>query len=193
MTMSLIWVLMIICSVVFSILGGCTEAVSAAAMEGATAGITLSMTLAGSLCLWSGLAKVMEKGGINRILAKILSPILARIYPMTSKDETAMGYLSANISANLLGLGNAATPLGIAATKRMKVLQGSDEAGDELCRLIIMNTASIQLIPSTVAAARAAAGSVSPFDILPAVWVTSLCSVIAGLTAAFFFSKIWRS
>ena len=99
------------------------------------------------------------------------------------------GYLSGNVCANLLGLGNAATPLGIQAARRLA--EGRTTANNQLCRLIVLNTASIQLIPTTVAAVRAAAGSASPFDILPAVWVTSLCSAGAGVTAAWLLGKVW--
>ncbi len=193
MAMSFIWTGMVAVSILFSIFGGCTEAVSSAALEGAAAGITLALSLAGTLCLWSGLVRVMEYAGLNRVLARLLSPLLRRIYPEASRDEQAIGCISANVSANLLGLGNAATPLGIEAARRMKALSGSDEASDEMCRFVVMNTASIQLIPTTVAAVRAAAGARSPFDILPAVWVTSLCSVAVGLAAAFALQRLWRA
>ena len=192
MAMSVIWTGMIAVSILFSLFGGCAPQVSAAALEGASAGIRLALSLAGSLCLWSGLVKVMEAAGLNRLLAKGFAPLLRRLYPEASRDETALGFISANVSANLLGLGNAATPLGIEAARRMQQLSGGDTATDEMCRFVVMNTASIQLIPATVAAVRAAAGSASPFAILPAVWVTSLCSVSAGLAAAFAFARLWR-
>ena len=95
-----------------------------------------------------------------------------------------MGYLTANISANLLGLGNAATPMGIAAVRRMQKNSRPGEATDEMCLLIVMNTASIQLLPTTVAAVRASLGAAAPFDILPAVWLTSIASVGMGILAA---------
>lgn len=182
---------MVAISIIFSLFGGCAGAVSAAALEGAAAGVTLSLSLAGALCLWSGLARVMEVGGLNRALARLLAPLLRRLYPRASRDEKAIGCISANVSANLLGLGNAATPPGVEAVRRMRELSGSDAADAELCRFVVMNTASIQLLPATVAAARAAAGAAAPFDILPAVWVTSLCSVAAGLAAAFALERVW--
>ena len=192
MAMSLIWTGMVAASILFSLWNGCADTVAAAALEGAAAGIHLTLSLAGTLCLWSGLVKVMERAGLSRKLARLLSPLLRRIFPQASQDETAAGCISANVSANLLGLGNAATPPGIEAVRRMHALSGSDEASDELCRLVVMNTASIQLIPTTVAAARAAAGSAAPFDILLPVWITSLCSVSAGLLAAAGLGKVWR-
>lgn len=189
--MSFIWTGMVLFSLLFALPGGCAGAVSAAALEGAASGVRLSLSLAGTLCLWSGLVKVMEQAGLDRKLARLLSPLLRRLFPEAGKDEQTMGSICANVSANLLGLGNAATPLGIEAVRRMK--GGADTASNELCRLVVMNTASIQLLPTTVAALRGAAGAVSPFDILPAVWVTSLCSVSAGLAAAFLFQRVWRT
>ena len=192
MAMSWIWSGMVAASVLFSIWGGCTGAVAAAALEGAAAGIRLALSLAGAMCLWSGLMEVLEASGLGAGLTRLLGPLLRRVFPRAGRDPRAAGYLSANVSANLLGLGNAATPMGIAAARRMRELAGSDEADDELCRLVVLNTASIQLIPATVAAARAAAGSAAPFDILPAVWVTSLASVAAGLGAAALLGRLWR-
>ncbi|MBR4308423.1 MAG: spore maturation protein A [Oscillospiraceae bacterium] len=155
-----------------------------AIMEGAQKSIEISISLAGPLCLWSSVAKVMERSGFTQILGKILHPFFRKLFPESAKDPQALGYLSSNLSANLLGLGNAATPMGIAAAKRMQQLHGTADASDELCRLIILNTASIQLLPTTVASVRAALGSAAPFDILPGVWICSLCSVTMGLLGA---------
>ena len=123
----------------------------------------------------------MEHAGITRMLSRLLRPLLHRVFPSTKEDAALAGSLSANICANFLGLGNAATPMGIQAAQRMK---RGGTATDELCRLIVLNTASIQLIPANVAAVRSALGCATPFDILPAVWVTSLCSAGLGVTAA---------
>ena len=117
-------------------------------------------------------------------LGKLLRPVFRTLFPKAGRDEEALGYLSANVSANLLGLGNAATPMGIAAVKRMQELEKSHIASDEMCLLIVMNTASIQLLPTTMASVRASLGASSAFDILPAVWVSSVCSVCAGIFAA---------
>ena len=144
----------------------------------------MALSLAGPLCLWSGLAHVMEQAGLTEKLAVLLRPLLARLFPQSAKDPATLGHIAANMTANLLGLGNAATPLGIAAVKRMARHAPPGAASDEMCRLIVTNTASIQLIPTTVATVRLANGCATPFDILPAVWVTSLCSVTAGLLAA---------
>lgn len=184
MIMGIVWAVMLLFSVLAAILGGKLGSLTPAALEGAQNAIELCISLAGALCLWSGVAKVMEKAGLMKKLGKLMRPVFRRLFPQASRDETALGYLTANVSANLLGLGNAATPMGIETVKRMKALSNSNTASDEMCLLVVMNTASIQLLPTTVASLRASLGANSPFDILPAVWLTSLCSVSAGVFAA---------
>lgn len=168
------------------------SALAAAIPQGAQSGITLAISLAGSICLWTGVGKLMEHTGITKALSKLLMPILKRLFPKTQTDETARHYLCANICANILGLGNAATPMGIQAAKRLRDPSRPGVATDELCRLIVLNTASIQLIPANVAAIRSGLGAAAPFDILPAVWVTSICSATAGLVAAWIMGAVRR-
>lgn len=168
------------------------SALAAAIMEGSQAGITISVAMAGSICLWSGIQKVMEGAGITAMLSKMLLPMLGKIFPESRNDAALAGHLSANVCANLLGLGNAATPMGIAAAKRLSAHASPGIAGDSLCRLVVLNTASIQLIPANVAALRASLGCATPFDILPAVWITSFCSAGLGLSAAILLGKLWK-
>ena len=132
----------------------------------------------------------MEKAGVTALLSKCIAPLLHRLFPSTREDATLSGYLSGNICANLLGLGNAATPMGIRAVQKMA--RGKTTATDEMCRLIVLNTASIQLIPANVAAVRNSLGCATPFDILPAVWITSLCSAGLGVLAAVILERWWR-
>ena len=190
MVMSFIFSGILGISVVFALLTGRGSALSAAVPQGAQAGVTLAISLAGSLCLWSGVGALMERIGLTRALSRLLRPVLHRLFPSARKDQQLAGALSANICANFLGLGNAATPMGIQAAQRL-AKDSKGQANDQLCRLIVMNTASIQLIPATVAAVRSSLGCKSPFDILPAVWVTSICSVSLGLLAAWVFGKVW--
>lgn len=184
MLMGGIWVGMLVIALGAALVGGNSAQLLPAALEGASAAISLCVKLAGSLCLFGGLAKVMELSGLTRKLGRLLQPIFRRLFPQTATDPEALGYLTANVSANVLGLGNAATPMGIAAVRRMQALSKSSTATDEMCRLIVMNTASVQLLPTTVASLRASMGAASPFDILPAVWISSLVSVSAGMIAA---------
>ena len=134
----------------------------------------------------------MEKAGFTAFLSKLLRPVLTKVFPSSKTDPHLAGSLSANICANFLGLGNAATPMGIQAAQRLAASSRNGVATNELCRLIVLNTASIQLIPATVAAVRTSLGCQTPFDILPAVWVTSICSAGLGLCAAWGFGRLWR-
>lgn len=192
MTMSWIWTGMLAVSFLCAIITGNGAALSAAVQKGAQSGLSLAISIGGSICLWTGVGKLMERSGITGVLTRLLSPVLGRIFPTTRINKQAGDYLSANVCANLLGLGNAATPMGIQAAKCLVDPKRPALATDELCRLIVLNTASIQLIPANVAAVRAGLGAVSPFDILPAVWVTSLCSAGIGLIAAWGLGKVWR-
>ncbi len=192
MAMAWIWSGMLLLAVLAGAISGQLGAVSAAAMAGAEQGAQLCLSLAGPLCLWAGLAAVLEGSGLSAKLAALLRPLLGRLFPVAARDAQALEKISGNFTANLLGLGNAATPLGIAAVQRMHQLSGGGAAAsDEMCRLIVLNTASIQLLPTTVAALRASAGAARPFAILPAVWLTSLGSVTVGLLAAGLFAR-WR-
>lgn len=183
MEMSWVWTGMVALSLVFGLLFGRMDEVSAAALEGARTAVELSISMAGILCLWSGVMEMMNASGLSAGLAKLFRPVLRRLLPNACRDEETLAAVSANVSANLLGLGNAATPLGIRAARRMARGLGG-VASDELCLLVVLNTASIQLIPATIASVRAAAGCETPFDILPAVWLASALSVAAGLAAA---------
>lgn len=181
--MSLVLLFFLIFSIICSTFNGTSAALSGALFQGAEAGVRLTVSLAGPLCLWCGLTHTMAETGVTQFLAKLLSPVLRRLFPRAWEDPEANRALCGNLSANLLGLGSAATPLGIRAACAMaKDADGC--ATNELCRLVVMNTASVQLIPSTVAALRAGLGAAAPFDIMPAVWLTSLCSVSAGLLLA---------
>ena len=178
-------------SLLFGCATGQLSAVSAAALTGAQSAVELCLSMAGAICLWSGVMTLMDRCGLSGKLAGLLRPLLRRILPNASRDSETLAALSANVSANLLGLGNAATPLGIRAATRMAQGCGG-VASDELCRLVVLNTASIQLLPTTVAAVRSAHGCAAPSDILPAVWLSSVLSVSAGLLAARVLQAIWR-
>ena len=178
-------------SLLFGCATGQLSAVSAAALTGAQSAVELCLSMAGAICLWSGVMTLMDRCGLSEKLAALLRPLLRRILPNASRDSETLAALSANVSANLLGLGNAATPLGIRAATRMAQGCGG-VASDELCRLVVLNTASIQLLPTTVAAVRSAHGCAAPFDILPAVWLSSVLSVSAGLLAARGLQAVWR-
>lgn len=182
--LSLFWLVFVGISLIFSIFSGAFAEVGNAAAEGAFAAVEFIMSVGGMICLWSAVMELMRQCGIAEALAKALKPVLRRLFPEASEHEEILSPLSANVSANLLGLGNAATPTGIKAAQGMAKLGRKGVASDELCRFVVLNTASIQLLPTTIAAIRGAEGAAMPFDILPAVWISSVASVTVGLLAA---------
>lgn len=190
MAMTVFWVAMVVISLVCGLATGNLSQVSQAASEGAQSAVTLCISMAGMLCLWNGVLEVMNRSGLTQKLRVLLLPVLRRLYPDFRGDGAVLDAVSANVCANLLGLGNAATPFGIRAAKGMAE-HYRGRAGDGLCLLVVCNTASIQLLPTTVAAIRSAAGCASPFDILPAVWLSSALALGAGLAAAKLLGRVW--
>ena len=182
---------MLVLSLLFGVLNGTIDQVGAAAMEGAGAAVELCLSMGGILCLWSGVMAILQRCGFTDALSRLFRPILCRLMPRACRDRETMAAVSANLSCNLLGLGNAATPLGIQAARRMAAGCGG-VASNELCLLVVLNTASVQLLPTTIAGVRSAWGSTSPFDILPAVWLASALSVTAGLLSAALFARLGR-
>lgn len=191
MTMAWIWTGMAVLSILCGLATGRGDLVAAAAVEGAQAAVELCVSIAGMLCLWTGVMEIMRRSGLAEGLSRLLRPVLSALFPQVSGDRGVMDSISANVSANLLGLGNAATPLGIEAVRRME-RKSPGTASDAMCMLVVCNTASIQLIPTTVAGVRLAAGCETPFDILPAVWLASAISVCVGILAAKVLARLWR-
>lgn len=189
--MSHIFLLFYVLCTAYAVLSGHTTEAGNAVAEGAGSAVSFIIGITGAVCLWSGVMEVMERSGITRGVSRLLRPILRRLLPKSSQHEEIMEAVTENVSANLLGLGNAATPAGIRAAKSMARMYGG-EAGNELCTFVVLNTASIQLLPTTIAAVRSAAGAASAFDIIPAVWISSVFSVCVGLMAAAILKRVWR-
>ena len=191
MALTWVWVGMVCMALVYGAATGQSAAVGAAAAQGVQQAVSFCLTVGGMICLRSGVMEVTRRSGIAAGLSRLLQPVLRRLFPRAARDAQTLDALSMNVSANLLGLGNAATPAGVRAAQAMARELRGDAASDELC-LLVLNTASIQLLPVTIAAVREAAGAAVPFDILPAVWVTSLCSVTVGLLTGKGLARIWR-
>lgn len=173
---------MILLSAVLGAMNGRISQVSAAALTESGKAITLVIGLAGVMCLWSGLMKVAERSGLTQRFSRMFSPLLRLLFPGLDARGPAAKAISMNVAANLLGLGNAATPLGIAAMRELEELNPNPTvASNHMVTFVVLNTASLQLIPTTTAALRLQAGAAAPFDILPAVWVTTACAVVSVL------------
>ena len=180
LTLSVLWVVCLVASVLYSCHAGTAHLLTAAFTEGLIAAADFCLSAGVMMVFWCGLFAVMEHAGLAAALSKLLRPVLRPLFPITAAHESVFSALTANVSANLLGLGNAATPMGIRAAQGIAKLP---KASRELACLVVMNTASIQLLPTTVASVRASLGCVAPLDILPCVLVSSVCSVAAGLCA----------
>ena len=182
MVLSWVWTGMVAIAIVYSLLTGRVDEAAKGAFDGAGQAVEISIAMAGVLCLWTGVMEVMKQSGLAAGLSRLLSPVLGWLFPSARKDGEAMEAISANVSANVLGLGNAATPMGIRAARRLQQLHGGGPmACRDLSTLLVLNTASVQLVPATLAGLRASLGAPRPFDILPHVWLTSVCALACAL------------
>ena len=176
-------------SMAFSIWKGTADGLSAAVLQSGEEALRLGFTLGGAMMLWGGILEIARESGLTRKVSAALRPLLGRIFARSKQDAAAMEAISMNVTANLFGLGNAATPFGLAAMERLRQQAPGDAATPDMVRFVVLNTASIQLLPTTVAVLRQSAGSAHPLEILPAVWLTSLASVAVGLLACRLLEK----
>lgn len=189
--LSKIWVAFLVLACVGGVLFGRMDTVSQAAAQGAGQAVGLLIEIVGLMMFWSGMMELVSASGLGRRIACAMQPVLRRIFGDAGRDAESMELVSANITANLLGLSNAATPLGLRAADCLYQTAGRRGTPDRVLMLIILNTTSIQLIPSTIAAVRAGFGASMPFDIMPAVWGASIGSVLAALTAAHLLRRFF--
>ena len=176
---------MLILSLLFGVLNGRMEQVSISAVNDCSSAVTLVIQLTGVMCLWSGLMRIAEESKLTDRLSSLFRPVMRLLFRDLPAGSKAAKAIVMNLTANLLGLGNAATPLGIAAMKELeKISPQKGAASNNMARLVVLNTASLQLIPTTTAALRLANGSAAPMEILPAVWLSSAVSVLAGIVTA---------
>jgi spore maturation protein A len=183
--MSVIWVLLLVASVVVAAVTGRVATLPGTIAESAAHAVTLSLGLVGVLALWMGLMKVAEAAGVVRAVGRIARPLLRRLFPSVPDDSPAMGAMVMNISANMLGLGNAATPFGIRAMEELeRTNPHPGTATDAQALFAALNTASVQLVPATVIALRASAGARQPADILGATLLASACATVAAVISS---------
>ena len=176
---------MIAVSVFCALATGRMQQLSEAVLAGAGNAVQLIFGMMGMMCAWTGLMKIADAGGLTAILSRLLALVLRRLFPAYPPESPAAKAICMNITANLLGLGNAATPMGLAAMKEMAAQnRGSHVADNSMVMFVVLNTASLQLIPTFMGTLRAQYGSAAPFDILPAVWMVSAIALVAGLLAA---------
>lgn len=185
---------LVLLSVIIGFAGGEAGTVSNALISSCSDAVTLCISLCGIICLWSGIMRVAQSSGLTSVIAKGLSPILTRLFKGISQKGEAMQFIILNITANLLGLGNASTPFGIAAVKALeKEEKTTDTASDNMILFVVLNTASLQLIPTTAAALRLKHGSAAPMEILSAVWIVSIANVLLTVLGAKLMGRLWKT
>ncbi len=189
--MNYIWCAMIIFSLIVAALNGSLDATINAAFDGAKSSVEVVLSFAGVMCFWTGMLKIAEKSGISEKIEKLLNPVIKRLFPSASND--AKKYISMNMTANILGMGNAATPMGIKAMAELdKSNKNPLRASDDMCMLVVLNTTSFQLIPTTIIALRTAAGSAEPMSVIAPIWITSICSIAAAVAAVKVMTKFFK-
>lgn len=189
--MNYIWGGMIIFSFVSAIFTGNMQSLSDTVMNSALDAVNLIIRLTGMMCLWGGIMRIAEKSGLTVYISRCLGILFSRLYKNVDKNSKTAEAMSMNITANLLGLGNAATPLGLEAMRRMQEENGDKtKATDDMIIFVVMNSSAMRLIPTTVATLRTQAGSVAPMEIMPATWVSTALSLMSGILVAKTLSAI---
>ena len=188
-----IWASIVVVSVLFAFASGNENSISSGVLEGATNAINLIISMCAMMCLWSGVMNIADKSGVTTWFARLFSPVLKIIMPEYKYDKNVIKAVSMNVSANILGIGNASTPLGIEAMRRMNNSNNCNSnrtiANNSMIVFVIINTASIQIVPTMVAVLRQNNGSQNPFNIAPCVWISSIFSVVIGVSLAKVMEK----
>lgn len=188
--LNVIWPVFIIISFVYAILVGNVEEVNKSIFDSAGSAVELSITFLGTMCLWNGIMKIVQETSLMSKLTKLLNPIMKFLFPELRKDSPAKSEISMNIIANILGLGNAATPLGIRAMNELqKENVKKDTLSNSMIMFIVLNTASLQLIPTTVIAIRTSLGSENPSSVIVPVWIVT---ILAAVTAVFVTKRLMK-
>ena len=189
---NIVWLFMILLGFLSAVFFGNLEATTQSALDGAKYAVELCIGLSGIYALWLGLMKVAEKSGLVETISKKMRGLMVILFPGVPPGHPAMGAMTMNIIANMLGLGNAATPLGIKAMHELQRINRHDAvATHDMCMFLIINTSSVQLIPTTVIALRSAAGSLNPSEIIGTSLIATLCSTLTGIIAAKIFKRYY--
>lgn len=191
--MNAVFPVMMIFSFVCAMVTGNMKELSASVVEGGSNAVDLIIRLVSMLCLWGGIMEIADRAGVTKSISKLLSPVIKLIFPRLRQEKDALEAISMNITANILGLGNAATPLGLEAMRRLQNINpDTTKASDEMVVFVVMNTAAMHIIPTTVATLRGQYGSESPMSILPASVLTSFCALTVAIVAAKLGNKYLR-
>jgi len=189
--MSLIWSFMIIIAIVFTFFTGNADKLIEYVTKASTNSIENIMALAGMLCFWTGIFNILKHTMAIDKLANFVKPIMSRLFKKDEVDDKIMQDVALNVTSNAIGVGNAATAFGISATKKMQAKnKNKEKANDSMTAFILLNTASIQLIPTTMISLRAIYGSKNPGEIILAVWIISIAALTAGIISIKILNKV---
>ncbi len=189
-----LWGFMIVIGIVVGVLTGTIGEVSTGTLNSAKEAVTLCITMLGFMSLWTGIMQVAKSAGITEAFTRFLRPLIRLLFPDLPKDHIVNEYIASNFIANILGLGWAATPMGLKAMTELKKLNNNSEtASCDMCTFLIINISSLQLIPVNIIAYRSQYGSVNPTEILGAALVATTISTIAGVIFSVVARKLWKS
>ncbi len=188
--LNILWAFMLLAAIITGMFTGKIDLVGEAAISGAGEGATLVLGMLGVMCFWTGLMAIAEKSGIIEKVATLLRPLTRLLFPRLSKNDPALGAIVMNMAANLLGMGNAATPLGLRAMRLLDEKNGRKaRASNEMCMFVLINTASLQFLPTTLMLLRQNNGSANPGEIIVPVWIVSVCALVVAVVSAKIFQK----
>lgn len=188
--MNYLWGFMILVSLIYAGVNGNLSETMSAGFEGAASAVEVVLSFAGVMCLWTGLLKAAEKAGLSDFLKKLISPVIRFLFPKLDKNSKAIDYITLNICANILGMGNGATPMGVKAMRELD--RKTKTPTDEMCMFIVLNTTAFQLIPSSILSLRTAMGATDPFSVIVPIWITSLVSLFTAVLSVKLMCKVWR-
>ena len=188
--LNILWPVFIIASFIYAVLVGRISQINTAVFESTKTAVELSISMLGTICLWNGIMEIASKTSIVTHLNKILNPIMKKIFPEIKKEDKVYNEITMNIIANIMGLGNAATPLGLKAMKSMQQTNSEkDRLTNSMAMFIVINTASIQIIPTTVIAIRNSLESKNPAGMIVPVWIATICAAFCAVTACKILMK----
>lgn len=193
--MGYFWCISVVISFVFAVVNGCVEETVSAMLSGATEAVESVLSFGGIMCLWSGIMELAVKSGFVEKIKRLILPFIKFIFPNLDKKSKVVNYITLNITANLIGTGNAATPMGLVAMEELKNISGG-KISEEMCCFAVINTSAFQLIPSSIIALRSACKSVDSFSVVTPIWICSLLGLASALIAVkimyFFINRLGR-
>lgn len=187
---SYIWFFLILIGIIFSFFTGRLDIINDSILTNGQKGLDLMLSILPIIVLWTGIMKIAEDSGLLQKFAKLVEPLLSKLFPSLPKNNKALGFIASNIAANMMGLGSAATPFGLKAMSELqKINKGKDVASEAMITFLVLNTAGVTIVPTTVLALRIAHGSINPSEIILPGVIATFCSSLGGLLLDYYIRK----